>query len=806
MALGLQLPLKQPNRNEPKKELVRQAERRAVAGAAAQRLEERGEGHRISGNSQRADRRAGDRTTSGGESIRPVEQPVQRRGTTTRAPSGPEIAPLRLPMQSQPKPAETGGSSQPGLSTGAGPAQPTPLTVPSHSFRTLEGLTSFWLRRLEENSSEINRDPLSQQLSRQNTDLSAAGANLFHAVVELQRLRASSERKFQRWFFETREQEERATENLAVMAKQLEDERNSRTQAIKEAVESERRKDQSDKVIAELKRELEIARSEARRAWDELGRREAEERERTIALRDGQPTVLGGVQVVPMVQGVPSRHGSTAARDLPPTRQGGPSDSGSGSAHTGGRFADPESPTGSNEAYQQYQRSQRSEPSDPFIESIRQRQAAAAISHSSAGPQYTQAPAVQPASPSTHYQHPEGRPSPSTQAGQGEEQYEGSNSDDEYEIDEQGRFVLDDAGNRIRYSSAVSDSDTAEYEHSPRQYRHGRAPITGPPIPMSGVEYGQGPTTSTAGNPTPTPAAQVDYSGSGYGAGGAGADWESFPRHHHPTRLSDVLEEDERSRTSASQTKAAPQRLPNQSEAQIINLATISSKLHPELCTYAFTRAIMSKAMLPASRNLLSSLARINANSAKSFGVQCQRLSSICASRLPGNVKNGACLNGLNGLRGLGLGLTGEGIVGASGPFSWTAGVLFFGVGAGLIFYFRYEKARMERKRVAEAAKGVGRPKVGGPFELLDHKGGKFGSEDMKGKYSLVYFGFTHCPDICPEELDKMAQMIDLINNSPTRTASTPSLLPIFITCDPARDTPPFWPPTSRNSILASSG
>ncbi|QSZ32333.1 hypothetical protein DSL72_001907 [Monilinia vaccinii-corymbosi] len=557
-------------RNE--EELIRQAERRIVAGAAAQRLEERSDGQRISGNSQRVDRRAGDRTTTGGASIRPVEQPVQRRATTTRVPSGPEVAPLRLSMRAQSKPAEAGGPSQPGLPTGAGPAQPAPLNVPAregptrssfpHAFErweTLsahwEGLTSFWLRRLEENSSEINRDPLSQQLSRQNTDLSAAGANLFHAVVELQRLRASSERKFQRWFFETREQEERATENLAVMAKQLEDERNSRTQAIKEAVESERRKNQSDKVIAELKRELEIARSEARRAWDELGRRETEERERTMSLRDGQPTVLGGVQVVPMIQGVPSRHGSTAARDLPPTRQGGPSDSGSGSARTGGRFADPESPTGSNEAYQQYQRSQRPEPSDPFIECIRQRQAAAATSapSSSAGPQYTQAPAVQPASPSTNYEQAAGRPAPSAQAGRGEGQYAGSNSEDEYEIDEQGNFVLDAAGNRIRYSSVVSDDDTAEYEHSPRQYRHGRAPITGPPIPMSGVEYGQGPANSTAGNPASTTASPVDYSGSGYGAGGAGAGWESFPRHHHPTRLSDVLEEDERSRTSASQ-------------------------------------------------------------------------------------------------------------------------------------------------------------------------------------------------------------------------------------------------------------
>lgn len=48
-----------------------------------------------------------------------------------------------------------------------------------------------------------------------------------------------------------------------------------------------------------------------------------------------------------------------------------------------------------------------------------------------------------------------------------------------------------------------------------------------------------------------------------------------------------------------------------------------------------------------------------------------------------------------------------------------------------------------------------------------------------------VYFGFTHCPDICPEELDKMSQMLDLVS------AELPHILrPIFITCDPARDTP----------------
>ncbi|KAF8855017.1 SCO1 protein [Acephala macrosclerotiorum] len=132
-----------------------------------------------------------------------------------------------------------------------------------------------------------------------------------------------------------------------------------------------------------------------------------------------------------------------------------------------------------------------------------------------------------------------------------------------------------------------------------------------------------------------------------------------------------------------------------------------------------------------------------------------------------------------------------------SGPFSALAGILFLSSGAGLILYFRYEKARMERKRIAEAAKGVGRPKVGGPFTLLDQNANEFSDERMKGRYSLVYFGFSHCPDICPEELDKMAVMIDLVNASPVMermaASSDPDakkILPLFITCDPARDTP----------------
>ena len=54
------------------------------------------------------------------------------------------------------------------------------------------------------------------------------------------------------------------------------------------------------------------------------------------------------------------------------------------------------------------------------------------------------------------------------------------------------------------------------------------------------------------------------------------------------------------------------------------------------------------------------------------------------------------------------------------------------------------------------ATKAYGRPQVGGPFSLLTHENKPFTEKDLLGKWSLIYFGFTNCPDICPEELDKM--------------------------------------------------
>lgn len=63
---------------------------------------------------------------------------------------------------------------------------------------------------------------------------------------------------------------------------------------------------------------------------------------------------------------------------------------------------------------------------------------------------------------------------------------------------------------------------------------------------------------------------------------------------------------------------------------------------------------------------------------------------------------------------------------------------MFVATCAGLMWYFEHEKERMHKKRIADASKGMGRPKVGGAFELVDQDGKPFSSEMMKGKYSLV--------------------------------------------------------------------
>jgi cytochrome oxidase Cu insertion factor (SCO1/SenC/PrrC family) len=60
----------------------------------------------------------------------------------------------------------------------------------------------------------------------------------------------------------------------------------------------------------------------------------------------------------------------------------------------------------------------------------------------------------------------------------------------------------------------------------------------------------------------------------------------------------------------------------------------------------------------------------------------------------------------------------------------------------------------------------VGKPSLGGPFTLVDFNGRPVTDQDFRGEFLLLYFGFTHCPDICPSELVKVGKILDLMGTS----------------------------------------
>lgn len=77
-----------------------------------------------------------------------------------------------------------------------------------------------------------------------------------------------------------------------------------------------------------------------------------------------------------------------------------------------------------------------------------------------------------------------------------------------------------------------------------------------------------------------------------------------------------------------------------------------------------------------------------------------------------------------------------------------------------------------------------GKPLIGGPFSLIDHTGKAVTDKDFRGRYMLVFFGYTFCPDVCPSGLTVISSALDLLGRD------AEPVTPVFITIDPARDTP----------------
>ena len=73
---------------------------------------------------------------------------------------------------------------------------------------------------------------------------------------------------------------------------------------------------------------------------------------------------------------------------------------------------------------------------------------------------------------------------------------------------------------------------------------------------------------------------------------------------------------------------------------------------------------------------------------------------------------------------------------------------------------------------------------LGGPFELINGKGETVTDADIISEPTLIYFGYTYCPDVCPLDVDRNAQAVEILEERGQ------SVTPVFITIDPERDTP----------------
>ncbi len=94
----------------------------------------------------------------------------------------------------------------------------------------------------------------------------------------------------------------------------------------------------------------------------------------------------------------------------------------------------------------------------------------------------------------------------------------------------------------------------------------------------------------------------------------------------------------------------------------------------------------------------------------------------------------------------------------------------------------------------------VSRVRVGGSFSLTDHDGRAVTDATYRGRFMMIFFGFTHCRKVCPETLGKLTKVLDQLGDAAERFA------PLYITVDPERDDPPTMKAFLRSSYPRFTG
>ncbi|SEJ63384.1 protein SCO1/2 [Sphingomonas sp. OV641] len=78
--------------------------------------------------------------------------------------------------------------------------------------------------------------------------------------------------------------------------------------------------------------------------------------------------------------------------------------------------------------------------------------------------------------------------------------------------------------------------------------------------------------------------------------------------------------------------------------------------------------------------------------------------------------------------------------------------------------------------------------RIGGSFTLTDQDGKRLSDSSLAGRYRIMYFGYTFCPDVCPVDVQNLAAALKLLDKSDPELAQR--IVPVFVTIDPVRDTP----------------
>ena len=115
--------------------------------------------------------------------------------------------------------------------------------------------------------------------------------------------------------------------------------------------------------------------------------------------------------------------------------------------------------------------------------------------------------------------------------------------------------------------------------------------------------------------------------------------------------------------------------------------------------------------------------------------------------------------------------------------FAWAGAAMIAGA---VVLLWRHELGPPRASRMTLETAGAAGPTIGGSFTLVDHNGKTVTAADFRGRFMLVYFGYTYCPDVCPTTLTTMADAIDILDGDGDGEA----VVPVFITVDPERDTP----------------